>query len=217
MKGIFNMGFDYPVSLNITAKTCLVIGGGNVALRKVNTLLQADGNVYIISRQLSQGLQKLVDDKRVKWIGEEINYELLKKSYLVIAATNCRDVNRQIADFCNKNSILVNVVDSLEESSFIVNSYFKQGDLTLTVTTNGKSPALAKKIKTDLMNLFGPEYALFIEILAEAREIAKNSIEDEKKRNDFFNELVRSDILQIIQEKGLEEARERVKTCLLSY
>jgi len=217
MKGIFNMAFNYPVSLNITQKQCLIVGGGNVALRKVKTLLEAGAVVSVISPRISAEMQKLVDAKSIKWLGSKVNFELLKESFLVIAATNCRDVNRQIANFCHKNSILVNVVDSLEESSFIVNSCLRQGDLTLAISTNGKSPALAKKIKNDLLKLFGPEYALLLEILAEAREIAKEVIKDEKKRNRFFNEMVESDILQIIREYGPEEARERVKTCLLSY
>ncbi|NLT96071.1 MAG: bifunctional precorrin-2 dehydrogenase/sirohydrochlorin ferrochelatase [Clostridia bacterium] len=211
------MTFNYPVSLNISQKRCLVVGGGKVALRKIGTLLEAGGEVLVISRKVLPEIKKLVDEEKIKWVSQEINYELLKNCFLVIAATNNRDINRQIAEFCQRNSILVNVVDSLEESSFIVNSYLKQGDLTIAVSTNGKSPALAKKIKSDLSKLFGPEYGLLLEILAEARELAKVHITDESKRNQFFREIVTSDILEFIQERGLDEARERVKTCLLSY
>lgn len=211
------MVFNYPVSLNIYQKKCLVIGGGNVALRKVNSLLEAGGDIFVISREILPPLQKLVDEKKIKWISKEINYDFLNDSFLVIAATNCRATNRQISEFCHKKSILVNVVDSPEESSFLVNAYLKQGDLTIAVSTNGKSPALASKIKSDLTKSFGSEYALLLEILAEARELAKIYIPDDKKRNHFFRELVQSDILEFIQERGLEEARERVKTCILSY
>lgn len=217
MKGIFNMSFNYPVSLNLANKVCLVIGGGNVALRKINTLLQAGGTVWVVSPQISKEINKLLDEKRIEWISKEINYEILKTCFLVIAATNNRSVNCQIADYCHKYNVLVNVVDSLEESSFIVNSFLKQGDLTIAISTNGKSPALAYKIKTDLLKFYGPEYALFLELLGEVREIAKASIKDVNKRNQFFREIVQSNILELIQEGKFGEAKERVKTCLLSY
>ncbi|MGI6226563.1 MAG: precorrin-2 dehydrogenase/sirohydrochlorin ferrochelatase family protein [Peptococcales bacterium] len=211
------MGFTYHVSLNLTNKTCMVVGGGNVAQRKINTLLEAGASVWIISPQISQKVQELVTAQKVNWIETELNFELLKKCFLVIAATNNRATNHEIASFCHNNDILVNVVDSLEESSFIVNSSFKQGDLTIAVSTNGKSPALAYKIKRDLEKIYGPEYALFIEILAEAREIAKEKIQDEKSRSKFFREIVRMDIIELIQKGNIKEAKERVKTCLLSY
>ncbi|KJS88653.1 MAG: hypothetical protein JM58_00530 [Peptococcaceae bacterium BICA1-8] len=211
------MGFSYPISLNITRKKCIVIGGGKVALRKINSLLEAGAAVFLISPQISDEIMPLVNENRIHWIEKEYDSELLSDSFLVIAATNIREVNQQIANFCHAANILVNVVDSPKDSSFIVNSYLKQGDLTLTVSTNGKSPALSHKIKEELTIMFGPEYAVLLELLAEVREMAKIYIKDEARRSDFFRECVRTDILQIIKDYGIEEARERVKKCLLSY
>ncbi|KJS22538.1 MAG: hypothetical protein VR72_05730 [Clostridiaceae bacterium BRH_c20a] len=211
------MGFSYPISLNITRKKCIVIGGGKIALRKINSLLEAGAVVFLISPKISDEIRRLVNENLIQWIEKEYNSELVNDSFLVIAATNIREVNQEIANFCHAANILVNVVDSPNDSSFIVNSYLKQGDLTLAISTNGKSPALSHKIREDLTVLFGPEYAVLLDLLAEVRGMAKKNIEDEVKRNKFFREIVRTDILQIIKEYGIEEARERVKKCLLSY
>jgi len=211
------MNFNYPVSLNITKKKCSVIGGGKVALRKINSLLEAGAAVSLISPQIIDEIKPLVNENRIHWIEKEYNSELLNDCFLVIAATNIREVNQRIANFCHDANILVNVVDNPKDSSFIVNSYFKQGDLTLAISTNGKSPALSHKIKEELTLLFGPEYAVLLDLLAEAREMAKIYIKDEVRRNNFFKEFMRTDILQIIRDYGTEEARERVKKCLLSY
>lgn len=217
MKGNFKMSFYYPVSLNIFNKKCSVIGGGKVAYRKTQSLLAAGAIVRLISPDVIDKIKNLAIDNKIIWIKKEFSQELIADSFLVIAATNNRGINNQIAKFCQKNNILVNVVDNINNSNFIVNSCIKQGDLTIAISTNGKSPALSSKIKEDLLKLFGPEYAVLLEILGEARELAKEKIIDEQERNNFFRKIVRTDILEIISAGRVDEARERVKKCLLSY
>ena len=136
---------------------------------------------------------------------------------MVIAATNNRKVNKSIANDCHQYNILVNVVDSPEDSNFIVNAFFRQGDLTLSVSTNGKSPALARKIKDDLKKIYGPEYGILLDILGEVRLLAPKKISSQTMRKNFFQDIIDSDILEMIRAGYIDGARERVKQCLLSY
>ncbi|MFZ5943489.1 MAG: precorrin-2 dehydrogenase/sirohydrochlorin ferrochelatase family protein [Bacillota bacterium] len=211
------MNSYYPVSLNLSSKKCTVIGGGPVALRKIKTLIKTNACINVITPQAETEIIELANQGLINLIHEEYQPGLIENSFLVIAATDNRQVNNTISRHCHSLNILVNVVDNLAESSFIVNSAVSQGDLTITISTNGKSPALAAKIREDLEMQYGPEYAQLLQLLAEIRETAKLEIENEERRNNFLRKIVRSDILDLIKNVGIEEAKERVKKCLLSY
>lgn len=207
----------FPVSLKVKDKKCVIIGGGKVAYRKAKELVNCGSKVEVISPYLDDKFKDLYQKNLIVWVKEKYNNSYLQDSFLVIAATNDREVNREIAQYCTDNNILVNVIDSLEESSFIVNSVFRQGDLTISISTNGKSPALSAKIKEDLNEIYGFEYAVLLQLLGEMRNIAKEKIPNDKLRNDFFNRIVRSDIIDMIKEGRIDDARERMEKCLLSY
>lgn len=212
------MSFKYPISLNLDKKKCTVVGGGKVALRKVQTLASCGALVKIISPQITEGLQELLDNDNLIWIKDHYQEHYLDNSFLVIAATNNRQINHEISDYCKNNNILVNVIDSKEESDFLVNSSFNQGDLMMAVSTNGQSPLLSSKIKRDLQNIYGPEYKILLEILGEARELAKEKIASEEKRREFFAELLKTDsLLQLIKAGNEKAAMEKVKECSLLY
>ncbi len=139
------MNCTYPVALNLRGKFCTVVGGGEVALRKVKSLLAQGAEVTVISPQLHQELSAM--QSQFVWMKSPYKEGQLTGSFLVIAATNDRAVNHEVALWCDENQILVNVVDSLQDSSFIVNSAVRRGDLLLTVSTSGISPALSRQIR----------------------------------------------------------------------
>jgi len=211
------MDFSYPISLNLFGKKCSVIGGGQVAERKVVTLLSTGARLQVVSPLVTQRIEEIAANNKITWIKESFSQEFIKDSFLVVAATNNREVNKTISTYCQKNNILVNVIDSTIESNFIVNSFLKRGDLILAISTNGKSPALSRKIKEELKELYGPEYAILLNILGEIRDLAKKTIKDENKRNKFLKDVIEKDILHLIRSGRSEEARERVIQCLLSY
>ncbi len=211
------MNFSYPISLNVANKKCTVIGGGIIAERKVKTLLSCQAIVEVISPEVTEEISLLSSQGKITWCKATYDSEFIKKSFLVIAATNNRKVNKSIANDCHQYNILVNVVDSPEDSNFIVNAFFRQGDLTLSVSTNGKSPALARKIKDDLKKIYGPEYGILLDILGEVRLLAPKKISSQTMRKNFFQDIIDSDILEMIRAGYIDEARERMKQCLLSY
>lgn len=211
------MDYNYLVSINLDAKKVYIVGGGNVAKRKVKDLAKTRAKIVLVSPEIEDGLKRYLNERKIKYHEEEYNEERIKDAFLVVAATNSREINSSISWFCNDNNILVNVVDSREESSFIVNSVIRKGDLTISVSTNGKAPALAAKIRRELEEKYTLEYAIFIELLAEMRERAKAEIESQEKRSEFLREIAGLDVISTLNEGNIEKAKEMMEKCILSY
>ena len=211
------MSFNYPVCLNLQKKNCIVIGGGNVAKRKVETLLAQDAVVTVVAPKLCPYLAQKNAEKEIIWRNTYFTPQDLAGAFLVIAATDNREVNHAAAEYCHEKGILVNVCDNLEESSFIVNSYFTKGELLVAVSTGGNSPALSRKIRLELQELLSDDYAEAINILSAARKEALEKITDSEKRREFLQSLAKMDLLAIIKEESADNLRNQVKKCLSSY
>lgn len=209
------MAFTYPICLKLENKKCAVVGAGKVAQRKINTLLQQKAQVVVIAPQLAHELAEKNDS--FTWIKDCYRAEYLKDAFLVIAATDKRAINHEIAVYCEQNNILVNVVDEPDESSFIVNSYFTKGELLVAVSTGGASPALSRRIRLDLEKNIADKYADILKIIAEARAEAMIKITDSEKRREFLQSLGQIDYLTVINEESTDMLKDRVKKCLLSY
>ncbi len=205
----------YPVTLNLAGKFCTVVGGGSVAVRKVTSLIEQGAEVTVISPALDNELLAMQD--QFVWRKAAYQDGMLTGSFLVIAATDSRDVNHAVAEWCNDNQILVNVADSREESSFTVNAMVQRGDLLLAVSTGGISPAVSRKIRQELEQQYGPEYGVMLEILAESRKEALNTITDAAKRRQFLQSVADMDLPELLKCETKEEVQKRVKLCLSSY
>ena len=163
----------YPIFLDIKEKRCVVIGGGIVALRKVNMLLDHEAQVEVISPQLCPELSELAANGMVKAVLREYEPGDLQGAFVVVAATDDSQINEQVAREAMQQGILINVADIPELSNFIVPSYLRRGDVTVAVSTGGKSPALARKIRLELERGFGEEYALLATLIDEVRSELK--------------------------------------------
>jgi siroheme synthase-like protein len=159
----------YPVSLNIKGRKCVVVGGGEVALRKVKALLEHGARVTVISPNLSPELVQMAEHGEITALNREYRAGDLKDSLVAIAATDDGDTNRQVVREAKNKAVLVNVVDDAEDSDFIVPSCLRRGDVTIAVATAGRSPALARKIRTSLEEKFGEEYAALARLVDEVR------------------------------------------------
>ena len=167
----------YPIFLNIRGKRCLVVGGGQVAYRKVKALLEHGAGVKVISPELCPELYELAEAKAIQVAQRDYNSGDLRRAFLAIAATGDAHINQKVAGEARGWGILVNVVDDLESSEFIVPSYLRRGDVTIAISTGGRSPALARKIRTKLEAEFEPEYASLALLLNEVRsELKKQGV-----------------------------------------
>jgi precorrin-2 dehydrogenase/sirohydrochlorin ferrochelatase len=192
----------YPIFLDLKGKTALVVGGGVVAQRKIETLLEHGAKVHVIARDLAPELAGFAEAGKVEHIGDEFHENHLGKAFIVIAATDDTALNRQVSRSAQKMGLLINAVDQPEDCNFIVPSSLKRGDLRIAVSTSGKSPALAKKVREDLEKHFGIEYELYLALMGRLRKeiIARGLSQEENSR--IFRELVGSPILEAI---GKEE------------
>lgn len=201
----------YPVSLDITGKRCVIVGGGAVAQRKAERLLECGAQVVMVSRMLTPLLEKQKKANAIEHIDADYDKQTLRGAFLVIGATDRDDVNAQVSRDARSLRLLVNIVDDPDRCNFILPSLVQQGDLSIAVSTGGKSPALARKIREDLQRLYGPEYKKMLQIMGSVRKkiLARGHASEANKA--IFEALVHSDMLQAIREKNRIRVKQMIR------
>jgi len=201
----------YPMFLNVTGKRCVVVGGGTVALRKVKGLLAHGASLEVISPSACSELSELAETRLISLKCRRYKPGDLVGAFVVIAATTDSKTNQEVASEARRRKTLVNVVDRPEESDFIVPACLCRGDLTIAVSTAGKSPALARKIRTRLEKNFGDEYASLTDLIGEVRaELRQRSV---TVSGDDWQKALDIDLLVKLLRDG---QREKAKATLLS-
>jgi precorrin-2 dehydrogenase/sirohydrochlorin ferrochelatase len=201
----------YPIGLDISGRRCLIIGGGEVGERKAQRLLECGARVSVVGRELTPALAGLRLDGRIDHIPGDYDKGLLKDAFLVIGATDDRVVNERIFRDARKAGVLANIVDDPERCDFILPALCRQGDLVITVATGGKSPALAKKLRKELEERYGPEYETLLRIMGELRAKIIDRGEGSDENRKVFETLVDSDILALIREGKWKKVEKIVK------
>lgn len=204
----------YPIFLDIKGRPCVVVGGGSVAERKVLSLLSAGARVLVISPEITPALKKLAGKKKVKLLQRPYASGDLKGFFLAYSATNNSKVNRMVWSEAKKEGILLNVVDVPRLCNFIVPSIVDRGDLLIAISTSGKSPAMAKKIRQQLEKEFGMEYAVFLEIMGKIRDKLLTVSKESDKNKEVFEKLVNSPMLEWIRQGKKKEINRFLKETL---
>jgi precorrin-2 dehydrogenase/sirohydrochlorin ferrochelatase len=198
----------YPVFLDINKKKCVIVGGGEVAARKAERLLDCGAKVLVISPKLLPELAALKEKGSISHIAAEYSGDLLDKSALVIGATDDEETNARISDDARAKGIPVNIVDDPQKCDFILPALMQRGDLTIAIGTGGKSPALARHLREELELKYGGEYEVFLDILGKLRvKMAKN----EGKGRDWFNSMIAAGMLESIQARDIEKVHKIIK------
>jgi len=184
--------FAYPIALNLVGRRVLVVGGGNVALRKARTLAGAGAAVRVVSPEI---LPELRADPRFECIAEPYDARHLAGAALVIAATDDEAVNARVAAGARAAGVLVNVVDRPALCDFIVPSVVERGALVIAISTGGAAPGLARRLREELEEEFGPEYATYLDVMANVRAgIQARDLPPDVRRR-LFERLSEDDIL----------------------
>ena len=208
------MSSFYPILVDLQGKKALVVGGGEVALRKIGPLLHYGAFVQVVARELTAELEQLRSGKRIMFLGREFSEAYLEGAFLVIAATDDAFLNRRVSQEAQKKGLLVNAVDQPADCNFIVPSVLTRGDLLIAVSTSGKSPAFARKVRVELERHFGEEYGFFLTLMGNLRkEIMRLGLSQEENKR-AFEELVYSDLLQAIREKEWDLASQIIEKVL---
>src|SRR5919108_3323766 len=202
------MNTYYPVYIQLQGQPCVVIGGGTIAEGKVEGLLAAQANVTVISPAITARLHDLVGEKRISYLAREYQTGDLTGAFLVNCATDRTEINHAVWQEATANRQLVNVVDDTPRCNFIAPSILRKGDLTIAISTSGKAPALAVRLKERFQRELGSEYARFLELAGELREPLAQHIPDFETRKALWYELVDSGILDVLARGDEATARE---------
>lgn len=194
----------YPVYLDIQNRNCLVVGGGSVGTRKVITLLKCAAVVTVVSIGSTEKLQELSEHHRIKLERRPFRTSDLSGKFLVMGATDNQDLNRQIYDEAKRLGVLCNIADYPEACDFILPSVVNRGDLTIAISTSGKSPAFAKKMRKDLEKAFGTEYSEFLVLMGAIRKKLLSEVHAHEAHKYLFEQLIESDLIKMIKERQTE-------------
>jgi precorrin-2 dehydrogenase/sirohydrochlorin ferrochelatase len=204
----------YPVNLQVNNRPCVVVGGGSVAERKVLALLAAGACVTVISPQVTQGLAEMIEEKRLLHIARSYIEGDLAGFFIVICATNNSTVNKMAAEEASQADALVNVADAPDLGNFSVPSKIAHGDLLITISTGGKSPALARRLGAELAEQYGPEYGIYLDLVAEARTKVKESMNSSKAREAFWRQTIDQEVINLLKEGKVKEAEAKINSAI---
>ena len=203
----------YPVFLDIAGKPAVVIGGGQVALRKVEGLLDAGAQVTVISPALHPDLEALVAAGRVRHIAREYSPGDLEGCLLAFVGTDDPSVNAAVAREGKQRGVWVNAVDDPANCDFIMPGIVRRGDIILAVSTSGGSPAMARKLREDLEQFLTEEYALMLDLVAQVRrELCDRGV---KVEPEVWNAALDAEVKRLLSQGHLDEAKQRLLRSLL--
>jgi precorrin-2 dehydrogenase/sirohydrochlorin ferrochelatase len=183
----------YIACLRLTGRRCVVVGGGEIGLEKVEGLLACDGEVVLVSPDAVPELEELAREGSIRWEQRDYEPSDLEGTFIVIASTDSTDTNIRIFDDAEKRAMLANIVDVPPLCNFILPAIVRTGPLAIAISTAGASPALAKRMKNEVSELFGEEYAQLAIMLNDARGWAKGTLPTYQDRKAFFEAIVNGD------------------------
>jgi len=214
---------DYlPIFMNLKQMSCLVVGGGGIAARKVSLLLKADAEVTVVSPELCDDLTRMLDSGKLIHEVREFEDNDVKNRKVIIAATNNSDVNVRISELAHELNVPVNVVDHPELCSFIMPSIIDRSPVQIAISTGGTSPVLARMIRTELEGRIPAEYGQLGSLVENYRSEVKKVFGDVEQRRDFWEHILngpvaehvfagKMDKAKVALEKAIEEGKSQPK------
>src|SRR4051812_39609289 len=183
----------YIACLKLSGRRCVVVGGGEIGLEKVEGLLACGGDVVLVAPEAVPELEELAREGSIAWARREYRPEDLDRTVMVIASPDDTDVNIAVYDDAERRAMLVNVVDVPPLCNFILPAIVRTGPLAIAISTAGASPALAKRMKAQIAETYGPEYARLAVLLNDVRGWAKGTLPTYQDRKLFFEGIVNGD------------------------
>ena len=198
----------YPIFLtDLQSRRCVVIGGDAEAERKVEGLLAANAAVTVISETLTHNLTRWADERRLAWLPRACQPGDLQGAWLAIAATRDSALAARLKEEAETHGVLLNVTDDVPHSNFVAGAVMRRGALAIAVSTSGCSPALAARMRRQLEETFGPEYADFLDLLADLRQPVAARHPGFEARKAVWAQLLDSVVLDLLRKGEAAEAR----------
>ena len=205
--------FHYPVMLKLKGKQCVIIGGGEVAARKLNTLCEAGAKVTIVAPQCCAMLQETAQKYHCQLINDCYKKQYLQHAFIVIAATNDANINRQVT---TEAPLLCNNITEPELSNFTVPSSFTQGDITVALATGGM-PAFTRMLKKRLQEVISPDMAAFNDFLRQQRLLVQQIPSTPAQRTAFWRQILTDDLINLVAAGYAAQAKENILDAISSF
>lgn len=205
--------YYYPAVLDLQNKKCVIIGGGLVALRKLKTLIEVEAKITVVAPHFCDELLDIARKHKCDIIKDFYHRKYLEHAFLVIAATDSRNVNAEISQAA---PCLCNNITQPELSNFVVPASFKEGDITIALTTNGM-PAFTRLLKDYFQELITPDLVDFNTFLLQQRSIVKTIPSTPKERTLFWRKLLQKDLLNLVMVGNTTIAKEKILNAISSF
>ena len=201
----------FPIFIDLHDKNVLVIGEYRILEFKINKMLEAGAKIQYLTDLSPEKIEGLYKSKRVQFFQDQFKEQYLDNVWLVVCGSNDVELKKKIAKATDNRNILCNFVDEAPISSFISPSVISKGDITIAVSTKGKSPALNKYLKNEILNKIGDEYIVLTEILGRIRQNVIDIIPEQKTRSELFDSIVQHPkVLELLKNNKHSEAEEMV-------
>jgi len=201
----------FPIFIDLHNKNVLVIGEYRILGFKIKKMIEAGAKIKYLTDLFPEKIEKDFDSEKVQFIQDQFDETYLDDIWLAVCGSNDIELKKKISKATADKNIFCNFVDEAPISSFISPSVISKGDITIAVSTKGKSPALNKYLKNEILNKIGDEYIVLTEILGRVRQKVIDNIPDQKTRSDLFDSIVQyRKVLDLIKNNKHSEAEEMV-------
>ena len=206
----------FPILLNLQKFPCLIVGGGEVALRKVQSLLLFNAKITVLSPRICKPLKELNKNNKIKIISKSYSKKYLKDYKIVFCATNNRQINKQVHKDCKKENILLNVADIPKLCDFILPANVKRGALTISISSQGKAPFMVKELKKKSEQIFSPAYNNIMELAGDFRKklMTDERFKSSKSKTKAFNKFLTVDWESLLEQDGKKKANKYMRKIL---
>jgi len=204
----------YPVNLDVQNRDCLVVGGGSVGERKVKTLLECGARVTVVTTLATERLQALASEGHIDLKTRGYEPSDLKGKFLVIGATDSKEINEKISEDAARRGLLCNIADRPAACSFVLPAIVRQGDLVIAISTSNKSPAVARRIRQTLEKEFGPEYTVLLNLMGAIRQKLLAEAKSPEAHKRMFERLLDEGLLEMIRKNRIQEVDGLLKDVL---
>ncbi len=201
----------YPVYLNLKGRRVVVVGGGEVAERKTESLLDTGASVLVISPEVTPHLAALADQKRIELRKREYSHGDCADAALIFSATGDPEVRRNVYGEAMARGIFINTADQPALCSFIMPAVLRRGDIGVAISTSGTSPALASRLREKISKIIGPEYAQLAELLSQIRSEIRGRVSSERDRRELHYRILNSDIITMLRANDTAGAEHRLR------
>lgn len=202
----------YPIFLNnLTGRRCVVVGGDHEAERKVIGLLECDASVHVVSASVTPGLAALAAGMDISWSRRDYEPGDLRGAFLAIVSETNPPRTTPIFEEAQRENVLINAMDDVPHCTFVAGSVVRRGRLAIAISTSGAAPALSVRLREEFERRFGPEFEIFLDWMARLREPMARHIPEFGARRALWYELVDSDLLDLLSEGRVDDARARLE------